>query len=607
MNLLYYGDNLDVLERHVDDESVDLIYLDPPFNSNQNYNVLFAEQDGTRAAAQIKAFGDTWRWDRSAANAYQSVVESGGRPSDAMRAFRTLLGDSNLLAYLSMMAPRLMKLKDVLKATGSLYLHCDPTASHYLKILLDAIFGPECFRNEIIWRRTGAHGPRRSYGPIHDVLLFYTKHPTRYFFAVEKRPYMLGHVSGRYKEDDTGQLKFTSGGNVLTGAGSTGGESGAIWKGFDPSSKNRHWAVPGFLSAQMNEDFQRLGVLAKLDALYDAGLVEIVPGAAWPTPIRYLNDDDGQPLQDLWAFQPYTEGTVAGTKDGIDEDVKWLGPTDPERLGYPTQKPLGLLDRIIKSSCPSDGVVLDPFCGCGTAIIAAQGLNRSWIGIDITHLAITLIRHRLKDLFGDAARYQVKGEPVSIEDARELAATDPFQFQWWSLGLVGARPVEQRKGADKGIDGRLFFHDEGDAGATKQIIISVKAGTLNVSQLRDLRGVLDRENAQIGVVISMEKPTGPMRVEAAGAGFYSSPWEGDKTRYPRLQLLTIGDLLAGRGIGYPHWTANVTFRRAAKRRARSTTIPMNLPEPAVEPVRVARAAKPVLKEGKASPPPKKRR
>ena len=370
-NQLFYGDNLDVLGRHVADESVDLVYLDPPFNSNADYNVLFAERDGTQAAAQIKAFEDTWRWDEGAARAYADVVEAGGRVSQVMQAFRTSLGESDMLAYLAMMAPRLVELQRVLKPTGSLYLHCDPTASHYLKMLLDAVFGPANFRNEIIWRRTGAHGAQRSFGPIHDTILFYSK-PPDYFFRIVKGPYMRGHVERRYTKDDEGRMKFTSGGNVLTGPGATQGESGQPWQGFNPSKKNRHWAVPGFLSRQMPPEFMTLGVLEKLDVLYEKGLIEIEVDAAWPTPVRFLNEADGHPLQDIWAYQPYTNNTVHGTKDGIDEDVKWLGPTDPERLGYQTQKPLGLLSRIIRSSCPKDGLVLDPFCGCGTTIAAAS-------------------------------------------------------------------------------------------------------------------------------------------------------------------------------------------------------------------------------------------
>jgi site-specific DNA-methyltransferase (adenine-specific) len=573
-NLLYYGDNLDVLRRHVKDETVDLVYLDPPFNSNASYNVLFAEQNGSQAAAQIKAFEDTWRWDQAAAQAYQEVAEAGGAVSEALQAFRKLLGDSNMLAYLAMMAPRLVELRRVLKPTGSIYLHCDPTASHYLKLLMDAVFGPRNFRNEIVWRRTGAHGARRRFGPIHDTLLFYTRTPD-YFFRILRRPYMRGHVERRYTGDATTGYRFTSGGNVLTGAGRTKGESGAPWRGFDPSSKNRHWAIPGFLAEQMPPEFAKLGVLDKLEALYERGFIEIQEGAAWPTPLRYLQANDGSPLQDMWAYQPYTQGTVSGTDEGIDEDVTWLGPTTHERLGYPTQKPDGLLERIIQSSCPDEGVVLDPFCGCGTTVLAAQRLNRRWIGIDITHLAVTLIKHRLRDAFGDQVDYRVIGEPVSLPDAQTLAEQDPYQFQWWALGLVGARPVEQKRGSDKGIDGRLYFHDEA-SGKTKQVILSVKAGHTNVAHVRDLRGVIEREKADIGVLIVMQEPTSPMRAETAGAGFYHSP--GWNRNYPKLQILTVAELLAGKGIDMPPLRqVNATFKKAPRaKRGSAQTMSMPL-------------------------------
>jgi len=562
-NTLYYGDNLDILKRYIPDESVDLVYLDPPFNSNATYNVLFAEQNGSRAAAQIKAFEDTWRWDRAAAEAYQETVEAGGRVSQAMQAFRQFLGDNDMLAYLSMMAPRLLELRRVLKSTGSLYLHCDPTASHYLKLLLDAVFGADCFRSEIIWRRTGAHSPLRGFGPIHDTLLFYTRDPKGYFFNIVRSPYMKGHVERRYTKDEgTGKLQFTSGGNVLTGAGATGGESGKPWRGFDPSAKNRHWAIPGFLTEQMPESFKELGVLAKLNALYEVGLIEITESVVWPVPVRYLRVGDGNPLGDIWAYQPYTEGTVYGTDEGIDADVQWLGPTSPERLGYATQKPGGLLDRVIRSSCPVNGVVLDPFCGCGTTIDTAQKLNRPWIGIDITQAGIVVIKKRLQDTFGEEVAFNVIGEPVSVPDAERLAESAPDQFQWWALGLVGARPVDQKKGADKGIDGRLYFHDE-PGGKTKQVILSVKAGHTSVPHVRDLRGVIEREKAEIGVLITMQEPTGPMRTEVAGGGFYHSPsWNRD---YPRLQILTVAELLAGKKIEMPPIRqVDKTFKKAVR-------------------------------------------
>lgn len=332
-NVLYYGDNLDILRNYIPSKSIDLIYLDPPFNSQANYNILFKEVTGEPATAQIQAFSDFWHWDRASARTY-SYLTTSNRVSDRVATvadglFR-MLGRNDMTAYLFMMMVRLVELHRVLKDTGSLYLHCDPTASHYLKIVLDAIFDPRNFRNEIIWRRTGAHGPLRTFGPIHDTLLFYTK-SNDYPFSIVLRPYMRGHVESRYTKDEEGRLKFTSGGNVLTGAGATKGESGQPWRGFDPSAKNRHWAVPGFLTEARSDDFKKLGVLDRLETLYKEGLIEIKEGTEWPTPVRYLDPQHaGQPLQDIWAFQPYTEGTVWGTGEGIDADVKWLGPTDPD-------------------------------------------------------------------------------------------------------------------------------------------------------------------------------------------------------------------------------------------------------------------------------------
>jgi site-specific DNA-methyltransferase (adenine-specific) len=338
--------------------------------------------------------------------------------------------------------------------------------------------------------------------------------------------------------------------------------------GFDPSAKGRHWAIPGDLTEQMPAEFQDLGVLAKLDALLDAGLVEIKPGAEWPHPVRYLKPGDGQPIQDIWASQPYTgkwgpdPGTVYGSDDDIDYDVQWLGRSDQERLEYPTQKPEGLLERIIRASCPEGGLVLDPFCGCGTAVAVAHRLKRNWIGIDITHIAVALMRHRLADAFGPAVdkEYEVVGEPTSLPDALTLAKTDPYQFQAWALGRVDARPKDVKKGADKGVDGRIRFFDD-KSGKAKRIIISVKGGKPKVEYVRDLRGTVQREKAQIGVLITAQDPTKPMKTEAFEAGSYESP--GLNKKYPAIQLLTVQELLDGKGIDYPHITG-ATFKRAQR-------------------------------------------
>ncbi|MCK5564067.1 MAG: restriction endonuclease [Planctomycetes bacterium] len=554
-NKLYYGDNLVILREHVQDESVDLVYLDPPFNSNQNYNVLFAEQDGQRSAAQIQAFEDTWQWDQAAARAFQEVVESdGGKVSQAMQGFRVSLGENNLLAYLSMMAPRLVELKRVLKNTGSIYLHCDPSASHYLKMLMDAVFGPECFRNEIVWKRTGSHGGSKRWGPIHDILFFYTK-TNDFRWNKTYQEFDETYLNDFYRfENDKGRYRLVT----LTGAGTRTGDSGKSWRNVDPTTSGRHWAVPNKIVQKLigNKTIDSLSVQEKLEVLDENDFIYWPKKGKVPQYKRYIDENPGVPIQDIIT------------------DIKPISSQAKERLGYPTQKPVALLERIIEASSNEGDVVLDPFCGCGTTIAAAQNLDRKWIGIDITHLAVSLMKTRIKDMFGGEVDFEVIGEPVSLSGAQELADYDKYQFEWWALSLVAARPNDKKKGADKGIDGRLYFHDEGGKAKTKQIIISVKGGgKVTVSQLRDLRGVIDRESAEIGVLMSLANPTSAMRKEAASAGFYKSPW--DKKDYPRLQLLTIEELLDGKGIDYPPAEhVNVTHKKA--QRAKKKTKQMKL-------------------------------
>ena len=401
--------------------------------------MLFAEQDGTRSAAQIKAFEDTWRWDQEAARSYQEVVEAGGKVSQVMQAFRQFLGENDMLAYLAMMAPRLVELKRVLKPSGSIYLHCDPTASHYLKMLLDAVFRPQNIRSEIIWQRTLSKGlMTRRLPQNHDVILCYQKtDQATWNLDATFSPYDLENL------DDKTASKYCH-----------RDPDGRRYQLSDLTNPNPD---------RPNLTYKFLGVKKvwrwtkeRMQAAYDAGLiVQPSPGAV-PRLKRYLDEQRGRSLGDVWT------------------DIPPINSQAIERLGYPTQKPEALLERIIKASSNEDELVLDPFCGCGTAVAAAERLNRRWIGIDVTHLAITLIKHRLHNAFGKQAIYKVIGEPVSLPDAEVLAQEDAYQFQWWALGLVGARPVEQKKGADQGIDGRLYFHDEHhDIGKTKQILFSV--------------------------------------------------------------------------------------------------------------------------------------
>ena len=455
---------------------------------------------------------------------YEETVDGGGHVADALRAMRTLLGGSDMLAYLSMMAPRLVELRRVLKPSGTIYLHCDPTASHYLKLLLDAVFGPENFQAEIIWKRYGSHNDSKGYGRVHDVILFYSRGKVP-LFNKQHQPYEDDYVTQRFRFSDP---------------------DGRRWSEQNLASPNPRPNLTYPFTAKNGITYQpppngwkytldRLTALDAQDRLHypqrENGRLRLK---------NYMDEMPGVPVQDLWT------------------DVGVIGGSSPERLGYPTQKPLALLERIIASSTNPGDVVLDPFCGCGTAVDAAQRLGRQWIGIDVTHLAINLIKHRLMDSYGDTVPFAVVGEPTDVASAQDLAASDPYQFQWWALGLVGARPAEQKKGADHGIDGQLYFHEQTGA-ETKQVVISVKAGGTGVNHVRDLRGVIERENAALGVLITMQDPTRPMRQEAAEAGSYADAWG---QRYPRLQLLTVGDLLAGKKVEMPMFARNTTVTQA---------------------------------------------
>lgn len=548
---LFYGDNLDVLRRHIGDESVDLVYLDPPFNSNANYNVLFSAQDGSRSAAQIKAFGDTWRWDRAAAAAFEEVVEGGGEVSRAMQAFRTILAEGNMLAYLAMMAPRLVQLHRVLKDSGSLYLHCDPTASHYLKILLDAVFGPENFRNDIVWKRKAGRGETNAaairFGVTADNLLFYAKSP-KAPFSRQYRESNPDYIASKFTHKDPDGRRYRR--DNLT---SPSHRPNLIYeyKGYSPPAKG--WAV----SRERMEEMEAEGRL-------------------------YFPPDKSHRIQ----RKRYLDELKGETVDSLWDDIPPINSQAAERLGYPTQKPEALLERIIESSCAEGDVVLDPFCGCGTAVAVAERLNRQWVGIDITYLATNLIKSRLVHAFGEDVEFSVTGEPTTAEDARRLAKEDPYQFEAWALGLVGARTTDKKKGADRGIDGRLIFHEK-EGGKTRQVLISVKGGHAGVRDVRDLRGVIEREMAEIGLLITMKNPTPAMRAEAAAAAFYQSGGEGVGSwgKHPRIQLLTVKELLDGRRVDMPPLSGNLTFRRAPRvDRRRPMTKPLfrNLPEPPVE-------------------------
>ena len=553
-NTLYFGDNLDILREYVPDESVDLIYLDPPFNSNATYNVLFKEASGEGSAAQIHAFDDTWHWSIESERAYREVVTDGPKKlADLLQAMRSFLGQNDMMAYLTMMAQRMVELHRVLKPTGSIYLHCDPTASHYLKLLMDAVFGHGNFRNEVIWKRTGSHGGAKRWGPVHDVILFYSASGLNKWNR-SFQSYSLEYLNDHYRfEDKRGRYQLVS----LTGAGTRTGESGKEWRGVNPTDSGRHWAIPrtSLQNAYPDRtDLDDLSTQEKLDLLEDAQLIYWPPGGKIPRQKRYIDEGTGVPIQDIIT------------------DINPIGAQARERLGYPTQKPEALLERIILASSNEGDVVLDPFCGCGTAVAVAERLGRRWIGIDITHVAISLMKSRLRDTFGtQLSDYDVVGAPQDLESARALATESEhdgrYQFEYWALGLVAARPGnDRRRGADAGVDGYINFFDD-ESGKAKTVLVQVKSGHVQRNIIATLKGDMEREQVEMGLLVTLEPPTGPMVQEAAAAGFYVPEHFPDR-QFPRVQIATIEDLLSGNGPDVPRLglADAPTFRRAPRRR-----------------------------------------
>jgi len=513
-NTLYYGDNLDVLRRHIATESVDLIYLDPPFNSNRSYNVLFKAHTGLESQAQIEAFDDTWHWSQQTEKQYLALL-AGGAPvkvSDAIEAMHHLLGPNDVLAYLVMMTARLVELHRVLKPTGSLYLHCDPTASHYLKIILDAIFGAQSFHNEIIWKRTTSHGSAKKYAPIHDVILYYSKSRQGVWNAPVAE-YDPAYLNKYYKFDDgDGRLYWR---NSLTAAGTRQGSSGQPWRGINVASTGQHWKF----------------TIEHLDELDTQGRIYWPPKSGFPQIKRYRDELKGVPVGDIWT------------------DIDRINQVAAERLGYPTQKPLALLERIIAASSNEGDVVLDPFCGCGTTIDAAQKLHRRWIGIDVTYLAVDLIQKRLLHSYGEdiESTYEVHGIPTDVQGAEALFNENPFDFERWAVSLVDGQPNEKQVG-DKGVDGRIRFHSDKDKIGT--IIVSVKGGKqIAPTMMRDLVGTVQSHKADMGLLILLAKPTKGMAELADHSGTYSVPLTGNS--YPRVQIITVAELLAGKRPNMP--------------------------------------------------------
>lgn len=528
-NTLFYGDNLQILRDYIRDETVDLIYLDPPFNSNRSYNVLFKNETGQEADAQITAFGDTWHWGPKAEETYVGLIETAsGDVANMISSMRQFIETNQMMAYLVMMAARLVELHRVLKPTGSLYLHCDSTASHYLKIILDTIFSVENYRNEIIWRRTNVHSDSKTWSQVSDTIFFYTK-SSKFVWNPIYLPHSEEHIQSKYGYIDEQGRRFT-----LSDMTSPNPRPNMMyeWKGF-PFPPNG-WRYSRETMAKLDEE----------DRIWYPD-----DKTKRPRLKRYLEEMPGNLITNVW------------------NDINPINSQAAERLGYPTQKPLALLERIINASSNPGDVVLDPFSGCGTAIAAAQHLGRNWIGIDITHLAIAMHKARLKDMYNLTAGvdYRVVGEPEDLDGARQLARDDRYQFQWWALSLIQARPVggveggKGKKGADTGIDGIIPFIED-NTGKMMRVMVQVKSGHVKSGDIRDLRGVLDREkDAPLAVFITLEKPTADMTREAATAGFYQSKIWGT---FPRLQILTIEEILNGAAVKMP--TRSMAFKKAER-------------------------------------------
>ncbi len=524
-NALYYGDNLAVLRDSIADESVDLVYLDPPFNSNASYNVLFKAPTGEQSQAQIEAFEDTWHWNEHAERAFDDVIHSGNaEAANMLKAMRSFLGENDMMAYLAMMAVRLIELHRVLKPTGSIYLHCDQTAGSYLKVLLDAVFDPTNFRNEIIWKRKAGRGETNKaairFGVSHDVIWFYGKSADAGFLR-QYRESNPEYIASKFthKEPDGRIYRLD---NITSPSPRL--NLCYEYKGYKPPPNG--WAV----SLERMKEMDAGGRL-------------------------YLPENKSQRIQ----RKRYLDELEGETVDTLWDDIAPINSQAQERLGYPTQKPIALLERIIAASSSVGDLVLDPFCGCGTAVHAAQKLNRQWIGIDITHLAIGLIERRLKDAF-PGIQFEVHGTPKDFAGAEDLAKRDKFQFQWWAVTLINAVPYGgKKKGADTGIDG--YYYCKPDGKKTEAGIVSVKGGeSVHRNAVGELRGVVEREKAPLGVLITLREPTGPMKAEAASTGYFKTPFG----QFSRLQIATVADLLDGKLPKLPPQEIGGGYKQAPK-------------------------------------------
>ena len=500
--ILWFGDNLEIL-RVMKGEKVDLIYLDPPFNSKANYNVLYRTPKDKEPESQILAFEDTWHWGQQSEVYYSELLAAETEVASVVRGLVEALHKNDITAYLVMMAIRLVELHRVLKPTGSIYLHCDPTASHYLKVVMDAIFGAENFRNEIVWDRVrGLSSISKNFRKAHDVILRYAK--TRdYTFVNQYMEIDEEYIKQFDKKDNLG--RYTSA--KLLVSGTRGGDTGKPWKGIDPNVRGKngsHWIC----KREKLEELDRQGRV--LWPKKKGGI---------PRVRYYLHESQGVKVSDVWT------------------DISAIEANSKESLGYQTQKPLKLLERIIEASSKEGDVVLDPFCGCGTAVHAAQKLNRRWIGIDMTHLAIGLIEKRMQDAF--SIKSEVNGVPHDMEGARDLARRDKLLFQHWAVMRIPNMRPNKKQASDKGIDGTGYIQLDK---RTIKALVSVKGGdNVNPGMVRDLGGTMDAEGADMGILVLLAEPSRNMKEAAAKYGLFSTTVND----YPKLQIWTICEYFNG--------------------------------------------------------------
>ncbi len=539
LNTLYYGDNLQWMEQW-QDECVDLIYLDPPFNSQVDKNVLF------KSGAQIRAYEDTWRWGEQAASDKGSALSTTTEIAATVRAFETMMPETPMLAYLCHLAPRLYHMHRLLKETGSLYLHCDDTAGHYIKVLLDAVFGMEQYQNTLIWRRATAHNDAVRYGRILDHIYFYTK-TNNYTWNGESisEPKALKNYP---RDDKDGRGPYRS--DNITGASPVARKdapSGQPWKGYDVHKMGRHWAPPkvgrGKYADYIQENFipnygKIESVHGRLNALDAANLIHHPKTGKWPGLKRYAAADGNIMPQNL-ILKPsgFTNFSVGGG----------------EYLGYETQKPEALIRRFIKVSSNPGDTVLDPYCGCGTTVHVCrevEGRNmpdakkaRKFVGIDISHVAISVIEHRFQKRLGD--KPIVIGSPEDLDAARDLFRRSPFQFEAWAVSRIYGLIPNQRKSGDRGVDGRGYTVDENPL----LVLAQVKGGqNITPSMARDFVGTVNTENAAFGILIVMSNNLITQGVKSALARG-DVKIKGDS--YPKFQIFSIEDHFAGRRPNIP--------------------------------------------------------